>query len=114
MANSNTTAQVYADTCKLAYTETQMAISPRSPFKIASRSRLLGQSGECADAAKEFRESGDPAAMEQTKVDAAATKLRAAQSMFDYINTHTSNTFKTADVFNMVDEAVQAVRDCRA
>lgn len=112
MANSMTVAQVYADICKLAYTETQMAIYPRLPFKIKSRERLLSQSGECADVAKVFRESGNPAEMDQAKVDTACLKLRAAQSMFDYINTQTSNSFQTEDVLSMADKAIQAVSAC--
>jgi hypothetical protein len=112
MANSNTVAQVYADTCKLAFTETQMAISPRAPFKIADRPKLMDQSGECAGVAKDFREKGDAASMDQAKVDDAANRLKAAQSMFDYINSQTSNNFKSSDVFKRVTEAIQAVRAC--
>lgn len=114
MANSQTVAQVYADTCKLAYTESQMAINLRPPFKPANRARLFDQSGRCADVAKKFRETGDPAVMTQVKVDAASEKLRAAQSMFDYINTHTTNPFKAADVFKSADEATDAVAACLA
>lgn len=102
-------SKLYEQTCKLAYTESQVAISPRRPFGVADQTKLADQAFQLAEEAKRIR-GLDPASVEEAKVHAALTKVAAAQAMFDLINNQTGNDFTTKQVFAAVEAALNALR----
>ena len=108
MADPTSAAHLYAGVTQLAYTETQMAISPRAPFEITDRPTLIGQATQVANCAADFRQK-DAAAISQTALFATAAKVNAALAMFGAINNQVSNSLSKAQVLTAVDAAVQSV-----
>lgn len=103
--NKSTVSTLYLNSCQLAYTESQMGISPRLPFGVSDSDALGEQALTVANAAKRLR-SLDPTTLAQEKVDAASKSVKTVQTMFDFINTQTSNNLLKKEVFSAVVDAI--------
>jgi len=85
MANETTVALLYAETCKLAYTETRLSINQRAPFDVSDEQALSEQATQVADCAKDLR-AKSPLTLVDSQVNDALAQVRQAQTLFDYIN----------------------------
>ena len=107
-AHDATVAALYLKVCELAYTETQLAITPSAPFVLGDRAGIKTQAQATADAAKRLR-GLKPADLDQGQVDAAALAVAKAQSALDTIANEVSNTLSSAAVFLLMGAAMTAV-----
>lgn len=111
MASLTTARNLYTDTCKLAYAETDAARKPRSPMAIADRTELLTQASRVADTARELREV-DPKSIPASKLNAAVEAVSGAESMFLSIYHSQTTTLTKDDVIQATEAAIQAVQGC--
>lgn len=108
MANSTSAALLYAEVCKLAYTETHMGLQPRAPFDPGDSDALIQQATLVADIAKDLR-SKKPSDLKDDQIAAGLTAVRQAQSYFDYINNTNGKPPAKKVIVAAVAEAVEKI-----
>lgn len=109
MANAITVALLYADTCKLAYTETHMSTEPRVPFDPSDGDDLADQAAEIADCAADLRNT-NPSTLSEAWVHATHTQVQTSQALFDYINKTNGVPPAKQTIFDAVAAAVHLLR----
>ncbi|RON80692.1 hypothetical protein [Pseudomonas fluorescens] len=108
MANETAASVLYLETCKLAYTETNMSNNPRAPFQSTDEDTLSVQATEVADAARDLRNK-HPASLDDAQVNEAIARIREAQTLFDYINNTNGAPPPKHVIFGAVANAVDQV-----
>lgn len=109
MANATTVALLYADTCKLAYTETHMSTEPRAPFDLSDGDNLANQAAEIADCAANLRNT-NPSTLSEAWVHATHTQVQTSQALFDYINKTNGAPPAKQTIFDAVAAAAQLLK----
>jgi predicted lipid-binding transport protein (Tim44 family) len=109
MATTTSVSQLYAALTQLAYSVTQMAGTPLLPFMPPDVPQLTGQATALAALAMNVH-NRDPNQMSQATVDSAFDHLQAAQSLFDIINDHPTNSLASANVVATTDSSIASAR----
>jgi hypothetical protein len=103
-------ADLYKSTTDLAYTESQMAISPRLPFEVKDKSKLNSQANDVANQALRIR-GLNPDNLNISEVKAASDAVKGAHALFVLINTNITNTISSGQVFDAVEYAINKLKD---
>src|SRR5690606_21637083 len=109
MANELESTTLYAETCRLAYTVSGMAIRPRLPFVAKDKGMLAQLSTDLAECALKLREA-DPRKLRSALVKDCLTRVRTSQAVFDFIN----NTTGTRPDSSEATDSVKSVLDSYA
>ena len=108
MANSTSTEQLYAAISQLAYSETNIASTPRKPFELADATSLLEQSNKLAEQG-DILQSRNPETLSQAAVDDAIALVIAAQEAFDIISVSPTTVIGREFIFSAVDAAIDSI-----
>jgi predicted lipid-binding transport protein (Tim44 family) len=109
MATTTSVSQLYGALTQLAYSVTQMAGTPILPFMPPDVPQLTGQATSLAALAMNVH-NRDPDPMLQANVDSAIAHLQAAQSLFDIINNHPTNSLTSANVIATTNSAIASAQ----
>lgn len=103
-------ADLYKSTTDLAYTESQMAISPRLPFAVKDKSDLNSQANDVASQALRIR-GLNPDDLNMSEVKDASDAVKGAHALFVLINSNISNAISSSQVFDAVKSAINKLKN---
>lgn len=107
-AHDVTLSTLHNDLSKLCYTEMQMAKDTSPPFSTDPDQPKLAAQSQVVWAAANRLQALNASSCDQAKVDDAEAKTQAAQAMFDAINSSIPIAFGSQEVYQAVQEAVDA------
>lgn len=100
---------LYLATCRVAYAQTQLAISPAPPFAISDRPFLRKQANEVANAAKHLR-GRDPAEVQEPAFADANSRINTVQDFLSAVHAGTGENTDAPAIYGAVAAATAAVR----